>query len=311
MKTINFRLGIAALFLAVSIVSCDKKGDDNNTPDYDAEAAAQSDDQFSFASQVDAVAADGNLVIQNVGSLSGREYDVVTGLCNGTYTANVAGDPKTFTITYNGANCLSTYSRTGTVTFSMPASTTWKTAGAVVTVTYTNLVVTRTIDNKKITINGSHTITNVTGGLLSNLASSGPITHSVTSQGMSVKFGDETARTWQVSRNQTYSYNNGIVLTITGTHTEGNVTGIAEWGINRFGRQFTSVISQPLVFRQDCNFRLTAGQVQHTVPIFNATATFGLDANGESAGCPGTGAYYCKIMWTGPNNNSHTAIFPY
>jgi hypothetical protein len=310
MKKVNLFLGISALLLAVTIISCDKKGSDDDATNFDEEAAAQSDDQYSFSSQIDAVAADANLVISTNGSLTGREHDVVAGLCNATFTANTAGDPKTVTITYNGANCINTYSRTGTVTVSMPANTTWKTAGAVVTVTYNNLVVTRTIDSKSITINGSHTITNVSGGLLVNLAN-GPITHSVTSQGISVKFGNETARTWKVSRQQVYSYNNGIVLTISGTHTEGNVTGIAEWGTNRFGREFTSVISEPLVFRQDCNFRLTAGQVKHTVPVFNATATFGLDTNGESASCPGLGAYYCKINWTGPNNNSHTVIFPY
>lgn len=311
MKKINFRLGISALLLVVTIISCDKKGDDNDTPNYDLEAAAQSDDQFSFSAQVDMVAADANMIIASNGSLSGREHDVLPSICNATFSANTTGDPKTFTITYDGANCLSTYSRTGTVTVSMPANTTWKTAGATITLTYNNLVVTRTLDNKSITINGSHTITNVTGGLLTNLSTSGPITHAVASNGMSVKFGNETARTWKVSRDQTYSYNNGIVLTITGTHTEGNVTGIAEWGTNRFGREFTSVISEPLVWRQDCNFRLTAGQVKHTVPVFNATATFGLDANGEAAACPGLGAYYCRINWTGPNNNSHTVTFPY
>jgi hypothetical protein len=192
----------------------------------------------------------------------------------------------------------------------MPSGTNWKNAGAVLTVTYTNLVITRTIDSKMITINGSHAITNVSGGLLTDLAGQGTITHSITSNGISVKFGNETQRTWQVSRQQVYTYNNGIVLTITGTHTEGNVTGIAEWGTNRFGRAFTSIISEPIVFRQDCNFRLTSGQIKHTVPVFSATATFGLDANGEAASCP-AGAFYGKIIWTGPNNTSHTFLFPY
>lgn len=309
MKKSIFRLSVTAVFLVAVIISC-KKNDAVNT-NYDAEATAQADDDYNFSAQLEAVSTETDLILQSSSSYAGRLMDL-PGVCNAVFSMDTAaGNPRTITITYDGTNCLGTHTRTGTVVASMPAGTRWKNAGAVITLTYTNLVVTRVIDNKSITINGSHTLTNVSGGLLINLPALGTITHAINSTGMTVKFDDNTQRTWQVSRQRTFTYNNGIVVTVTGTHTEGNVTGIAEWGTNRFGRAFTSVISQPLVFRQDCSFRLTSGQIQHTVPVFNATATFGLNAGGSPTSCPVTGSYFCKIIWTGPNNNSHTVIFPY
>jgi hypothetical protein len=187
----------------------------------------------------------------------------------------------------------------------------WKNAGAIVNVNIQNLRITRISDNKSITINGTHTYTNVSGGLLINLATLGTITHTLTSSNMSVTFDNNSQRTWQVAKQRVFTYNNGIVVTTTGTHSQGAVTGIAEWGINRFGRTFTTAITQPLVVRQDCNFRLTSGKVEHVTPVFNATVTFGLDSAGNPTTCPGLAAYYMKIVWTGPNGNPHTIIWPY
>jgi hypothetical protein len=107
-----------------------------------------------------------------------------------------------------------------------------------------------------------------------------------------------------------YTYSNGVVLTITGDHTDGNNTGIAEWGTNRFGHAFTTSITQPLVIRQDCAFRLTSGQITHQ-GFGTSTATFGLDASGNATSCPVTGHYYYKLTWTGAGGNTHTLLFPY
>lgn len=315
-----FRISLAALLLAAIIVSCSKNDKDNNTDttNYDSEAQAQSDDQNNFSTQLDAVANDAELLFESNASYSGREAveqgrldDVLPGLCNASFVMDTSGNTRKITVTYNGATCLGNYSRTGVVVISMPAGVRWKNAGAVITLSYQNLVITRVADNKSITINGSHTITNVSGGLVVRLAVSGPITHTITSDGMSVKFGDGTERTWKVARQRVFSYNGGVVVTVTGTHTEGNETGIAEWGTNRFGRSFTSAITQPLVIREDCSFRLVSGQIKHTLPVFTATATFGLNSAGQPTTCPGLGSYYVKIEWSGPNNNVHSLILPY
>ena len=172
-------------------------------------------------------------------------------------------------------------------------------------------LITRTLDNKSITLNGTQTYTNVTGGLLINLPTLGTITHTITSSNLSITFDNNQQRVWQVARQRSFTYNNGVVITVTGMHTEGNITGVAEWGTNRFGHSFTTAITSSLIFRQDCNFRLTSGEVKHATQLFNATVTFGLDVSGNPTGCPGTAPYYLKAVWTGPLGNTHSVILPY
>jgi hypothetical protein len=128
---------------------------------------------------------------------------------------------------------------------------------------------------------------------------------------MSVTFDNGSQRTWMVAVQRVFTYNNGVVITSTGTHTDGSNINIAEWGTNRFGHAFSTSILEPLVVRQDCSFRLVSGKVKHTAPAVTATATFGLDASGNPTGCPGTGHYYYKLEWTGPGGNLHTVILPY
>jgi hypothetical protein len=305
-------LGISLMtaFLVVSIISCKKN--DSKEQDFNTEASVQSDDQAQFSTQVDAVANETNVLLETTGTLANKGEDMQGLVCNATVVADSSNSARTITITYAGADCSGFYTRTGTVLVSIPAGVHWKNAGAAITITYTNVVVTRVADNKSITINGAHTVTNISGGLLVNLPSLNNITHSITSNGMTVKFENNTQRTWQVARQRVFTFNNGVVITTTGTHTEGNNTNIAEWGTNRFGNVFTSSITAPLVVRQDCNFRLVSGQIKHSVPLFTAVATFGLNAEGNPTTCPaGSGHYYVKIMWTGLAGNSHTVIFPY
>jgi len=258
------------------------------------------------------VANDADATLEVSASFTGRLDRVHTNIiCDATVAFDTTADPLTATITYNGTNCLGTRTRTGVVVLSMAKGVHWKDANAAINVTFQNFKVTRLSDNKSITINGTMTYTNVSGGLLINLASLGTVTHSITSSNMSVTFDDNTQRTWQVAKERTFSYDNGVVISTSGTHTDGSVTHIAEWGTNRLGHTFTSSTVEPIVIRQDCNWRVVSGQIKHTTALVTAVATFGLDAAGNATSCPGTGHYYFKIVWTGPGGNSLTLIMPY
>jgi hypothetical protein len=300
----------AAIFsLSFIFTACQKSA--TTDTDYSNESTVQSDDQSRFSSESDAVSDDADASLDATPGFTGRGDQVQTLICNATVVVDTVSNPRTITITYNGNNCQNTRSRTGVVVISMAQGVRWRNPGAVVNVNIQNLKITRLSDGKSITINGTHTYTNVTGGLLVNLATLGTITHTITSSNMSVTFDNNTQRTWQVAKQRVYTYNNGIVISTTGTHTEGGVSGIVEWGTNRLGRTFTTAITQPIVVRQDCNFRITGGMVSHSTSVFNATVTFGLDSNGNPTSCPGTGSYYMKIVWTGPGGNPHTIIWPY
>ncbi len=293
--------------ILISFTACKKESKTENT-----EIATHSDDQSRFATEIDAVANDADVALESSPSFTGRYQGTQGIICDATIAVNTTSNPRTITITYDGTNCLGNRTRTGVVVISMAQGVQWKNAGASVTVTFQNLKITRVRDNKSITINGSQTYTNVSGGLLINLATLNTITHAITSSGLSITFDNNSQHNWQVAKQRVFTFvNNSVVITTTGTHTDGNNTGIAEWGTNRFGAAFATSIIEPLVVRQNCDFRLTSGKVKHTTPVATATATFGLDVNGNPTSCPGTGSYYCKVAWTGPNGNTLTIIFPY
>lgn len=296
-----------SLALLISFTAC-KKSDNN---DNSSETKTHAEDQNQVSQQLSALANEASLSIESSPSFSGRQQQPQFVICDATITYDSTSNPRKITITYDGSiTCHPGWSRTGSVVLSMAQGVQWKNPGATITATYQNVKLTRTLDNKSITINGSHNLTNVSGGLLYNLASLQTITHTLSSNGMSLKFDDNTQRTWQIARKHVFTYSNGIVTTISGNHTNGGNTNIAEWGTNRFGNDFTTSITSPLVFRQDCNFRLTAGEVKHE-GFGTATAKFGLDANGNPASCPGLGLYYMKLSWTGPGGNTFSSIWPY
>jgi hypothetical protein len=297
-----------ALTLLISFAACKKEAGNNNND----EITTHSDDQSQFSAEIDAVANDASIAIESTPSFSGRFQGVQGVICDATIAVDGNSNPRTITITYDGTNCLGGFhTRTGVVVISMPQGVQWKNAGAAITVTFQNLKITRVRDNKSITINGSQTYTNVSGGLLINLPNLNSITHTITSSGLSIKFDNNTQRSWQVAKQRVFTYSAGVVISTTGLHTDGNTSGIAEWGTNRFGGAFTTQIQEPLIVRQDCSFRLTSGKVKHATPLVNGVVTFGLDASGNPASCPGTGTYYFKVVWTGPNGNSITVIRPY
>lgn len=302
-------LSLITISLAVSFTAC-QKDKETTGANAETEAKTHSDDDTRFANEVDAVAGDANLMLESTGGFANRGDQVQSLICDATVVVDTMSNPRTITITYLGTNCLGNRTRTGVVILSMPQNIRWKDAGATITVTYQNLKITRVSDNKSITINGTKTITNQTGGLLFTLPSVNNITHLINSSGMSVTFDNGAQRSWQVARKHVFTYNNGVVLSISGNHTENGVTNIAEWGTNRFGGAFTSSTLSPVVIRQDCNFRITGGEVKHTTPNITAISTFGLDATGNPTTCP-AGVYYLRLVWTSPGGNSHTIILPY
>ena len=317
MKTKIVLLLATVFFLVAIFTACKKENNNSQKNDNSAEVAVQSDDQSRFSTEIDAVATDADISIENSSGFTGRISQgqsplLVDTVCDANVAYDIASDPRTITITYNGGNCWGTRTRTGKVIISMAQAVHWKDPGAQLTLTFQDLKITRVSDNKSITINGTQTYTNVSGGLLINLLTLGTITHSITSSNMSITFDDGTQRTWNVSKQRVYTFGGtNVSVTITGTHTEGAVTNIAEWGTNRLGHAFTSSTVQPVVIRSDCNFRVTSGEIKHVLPNVAADATFGLDASGNPTSCPGAGHYYFKIVFTGSGGNSITLIMPY
>lgn len=325
MKTKNlFRLTILAATFSTVLLGC-KKDNTNSTPDGATVSAANiqtsSEDLTMVSNESSAVTDDAIAALNGNASISGtigRTYGtegIKIPVCDATITYDTTSTTKTITIVYNGGNCSGNRTRTGTVTIAVPKGQHWRKAGSSVVITIDNLTITRVKDGKSIVINGTKTITNTSGGLLQDLATSSSIVHNVTAQ-LSITFASGLTRDWQVSKQRVFTYNNGIVETVTGTHSDGTNNNIAIWGTNRFGVTFTNMITSPRVFEQSCDFNLTSGQdsIVRSDKI-TSVITYGLEANGNVAtSCPisGGGFYYAKLVWTNGNNGKvYTYIFPY
>ncbi len=301
---------VATLSAGLFFSSCkkDKAADNSDVTEFQV----QSDDQARFTTETDAIDDDVNAALENNGgSYAQRPLNPTTPLpihCDATVTVDTVSTPRKITITYNGLNCLGNRTRTGTVVISFSPNFRLSAPGASYTITAQNLKITRLSDNKSITINGEKTITNVSGGKLRDLATrTSPIIHDVTSNGITVTFDNGTQRSWQVLKRRTFTYDNGIVIAVSGRGPQ----GVAEWGINRFNNAFTSAVLEPLTVKQSCDFRLVSGKIQHKGPLVTTTTTFGLDASGNPVtSCPG-GAFYYQVVWTGPNGNSYSHLGVY
>jgi len=328
------RITIAVCLLScISIYSCKKDmsaASDTTT----ANLTSTGDDQAQVSAESDIITNDANTALNGQSDFSGSlsssvsiagntEVNDVNGttqvsglinihqfICDATITYDTSNNQRVITIVYDGTNCWGNRTRTGTVTISMPVGQRWKDAGATATINIVTLTITRLSDGKSIVLNGTKTITNVSGGLLKDLATLQTITHNITGS-LKIDFKNGTSRTWNVSKKRVFTYNNGIVITTSGTYSDGTDNNIAEWGTNRFGETFKSLISAPKVIRQDCDFRLVSGQNTIVTDKGTAVITYGLDSNGEPTSCPGTGSYYFKLVWTGVNGKTYTIIRPY
>jgi hypothetical protein len=308
------------------------KKDNNSSTQSDSDLQTQSDDQTRVSNENDAIGDDVTASLSASGNIAGSSvspnirYGVTVDgggpdtlknalICDALVVADTISNPHTLTITYNGTNCAGNRTRTGVVVISIPAGVHWKDQGATVSVSIQNLKITRNSDKKSITFNGTHLYTNVSGGSLTQLylGTLASITHTVTSNNMSITFDNGAQRTWSIARQRVYTYSNGVAkVTLTGTHTDGATQGISDWGTNRFGNSFTAVISQPLVISSGCAFQLISGQVQLTNAAGMTTITFGLDSTGIATGCPVIGAYYYfKLVWAGNAGKTYTFILPY
>jgi hypothetical protein len=305
----NIRLlSVITLTLFTTFIAC-KKDSSQQQEEQGSDLTVHSEDQARVSNEMDAVDLDVNFVLEQNTSFSGR----LTGdsICAATVVYDTLNNARKITITYNGADCGGFKIRTGSIVIAMASGVRWKDSGAQIHVTYQNFKVTRKSDQKSITINGAHTLTNAEGGLLRDLMQGrSTIVHTI-SGNLSITFNDGTQRSWQVARKRVYTLANGGTITITGTHTDGTQTNIAEWGTDRFGVPFSTSITQPLVISANCQFRLISGQVQHNRLASSASVTFGLDKNGAVTTCPASGSFYYKLTWTGPGGITQTYIAPY
>jgi hypothetical protein len=330
MKTTTiYRLIVITVFTGM-LFSCKKSNSDSgSSATSSTDLKTSSDDQTRVSTESDAAFDDVNTAMTSQASVTGSDLNpgirhteidggggdtVKSYICDATVTLDTTDNPHTLTITYNSTNCALDRTRTGSVVVSWTPGVRWSTAGAVITVAFQNLAITRLSDNKTITLNGTHTYTNVSGGSLISLPNNPgtTITHTITSTNMSITFDNGAKRNWNVARQRVYSFSGGYVITTTGTNTVGSVTGVSEWGTDRFGNSFQTIIAQPRVISQGCSWQMTAGEVQLSNAAGTTTITYGLNAGGTATSCPVSGTYYFELSWTAAvSGKAYSVLLPY
>ncbi|HEV2479188.1 MAG TPA: hypothetical protein VGS79_05980 [Puia sp.] len=332
MKATNlYRFLFATTLCGLLFTACKKSSSSSSNDSSQSDLQTQSDDQSRVSNETDAAFDDVTTVMTGEATITGSSvtpgirYGVETDggnqdtvknsyICNATVTFDTVDNPHTITITYNGKTADSLRSRTGSIVISWKAGTHWTTAGDSVTVQFENLAITRLRDNKAITFNGTHIYTNVSGGSLLGLAlgQTTQITHTITSNNMSITFDDGSQRTWSFARQRVFTYNGGLVITESGFHTSGTMTDISEWGTNRFGNSFTAQITTPIVVASSCSWQASAGVYVLTNNAGVLTLTFGLNSAGQATGCPiSPSVYYFQLVWAGSGGKTYSITLPY
>ncbi len=300
------------LMMATIFVSCTKTAIDNVKTE-SVKIAAEADKQSRFSKELTSFANDANILLQSKLFTHGKFEKEMSSLCNVTATIDSSGANYITTLNYNGLNCAGTGNFNGLVVLTVLKRVNWKDAGATMNCNFKNLKIVRVTDNKSINIDGILSVTNVSGGKISDLPTKGSITNTLEGSNIKVTFEDNTYLTLHEATQRFYTLNNGVVvITTTGTHTEGSITGVSEWGVDDTGSNFITAYTKPLVMKQDCDYRIGYGEATTTKPNGKTVITFGLDATGNPTGCPGTtGVYYFKTDFTNNNGSTTSALAAY
>lgn len=310
-----FKSIIAVAFAVLIIAGCKKE---EEAPVVPPVTSAENASQTTRASDQSNTENESNQAMDEANSAMG-EVSTTRSVqsCGMTIDSTYKASGKLI-LNYDGTSC-SGKIRTGSITIQLPFSngiiTTWSTIGATATLTFNNYKVTYVSNNKSLTFNGTHSVTNVNGGGWLQLYFGTPIVHKVRAN-MQLTFDDGTTRTWMAAEKRTLSYNNVtevLKASTIGDTTLGGHVSVAFWGVNRIGESF--IIDMPTAFSYDINNPITnciykplTGVIVHYGVVHSLTLTYGVDASGyATTSCP----FGYKFSWTDGNGANQQIILPY
>ncbi|MES2388461.1 MAG: hypothetical protein V4543_10705 [Bacteroidota bacterium] len=310
-----------ALLLSVGMLtfSCKKdKDDDSAKPDQatiNAEISKQSvqaaDESALQAESDDAIALATDTVLAEMPNYYGGRLAAVS-VCGGTITKDSAD--RSFTITFDNSSICANKIRSGSIKVKLTTGNHFRDAGSVLSLTFTDYNVRRTIGDstRNFKFNGTHTVENVNGGQLASLTVSNPVVWKIRGN-MSINFDNGTVkRSWKVYRKRTFAREGvfNYTSTLEGDTTINSVSGFTEVGTNRFGDDYTVQVSTPVVSGNLCGWwRPKSGVKLFSGIKHNITLTYGVNALGSpvESGCAG----FFKIAWNGADGVARTKVIRY
>jgi hypothetical protein len=299
-----------AIGTIITLNSCKKAA---TTTSNDSTSAA---DASNVSSAMNATNDDATNATSTNASMSGKTagFELLCGALSTVDSVN-----GIVTITYSGAECTGGVKRLGTVTVTLlnyAQGARWKNAGATLQVAYSNLVVTNILSGASYTINGTHYITNVTGGLAYQVMDgnvTGTVAYKHVADNFSITFADGQQRTWSVRRTRSFTGTiAGLVRTITlaGDTMINGENNVEIWGTNSNGDAFSSSLVAPIVSNNICGYyHPVSGEYTHFVANRSVDVLFGVNTLGNTV-TVGNCAFGYKVTYT-VNGNTKTIVLPY
>ena len=297
MKKVILAFSLSLLIASViTLNSCKKETTTVND-------SASAEDATNVSNALSATNDDATNAAGSNSSISGKTDGFET-LCSGLATVDSVNG--IITITYNGPDCSNTIRRLGTVTVTLEAyaqGARWKSPGATLQLSYSNLVITNIATGASFTLNGTHYITNVSGGLAYQVidgAVSGTVVHKHVAN-FNVTFPNGTQKNWSIRRTRTFTGSGLLTLktiTLTGDTMVNGENNVELWGSNRNGDAFTASLIAPVVVSNVCGYyHPISGEYTQFIANRTMDILFGVDASGNPATnsvCP----YGYKITYT-------------
>jgi hypothetical protein len=305
MKTIRLITFMLVAAVAIGTQSCKKDSNEgtSGTGNDDATQMQQAADESAYAQESESAMNDADNAMSYSGF--GKGGFKIDGAVIDSFTVD-----KKLVITYSGNNGNGSRHRSGKISIQLTSGSHWRDQGAVVTITFTNYVVKNNSSGKKITLNGTYTVTNMTGGSIIFLGQGDSVSHR-TMGTMSISFDGSTQRQWTVTRDRVIGKTNSgtYYISIKGFGVEGSENNVAVKGATRSGKSFMTVISSPVVFSSSCSWNAIRGSVVYKGMGTDVNVTYGVDASGdiENTGCP----YGYRVNWINASGEAKIAVVKY
>ena len=298
MKKILF---LILCFTALFFTNCKK----NNTIDLPTDTTTLqqlSKDDINVDNSIDESMNDASLIVGNNTKSQWLP-------CNATLdSVKTFSDTIHYYITYNGLNCSQKIFRQGNVIIKQRVHSNWIDAGTTIVVNHINFKVWKVVNpDKWIIINGTKSLKNVNGGLISELGYHlTSVIHKIEGY-VVVTFENNTTKTWNIRRIRTFTGNfndQKLMMTVDGFGSADGYDNLVTWGTTRDGENFYSQILTSVFFKQTCDWNPCGGIRKYSIPSDSksATITYGYNDNNEPIvgdECP---TKY-KLDWVKGNKN--------
>jgi hypothetical protein len=305
-KFLKLSIMMTATFMLM-LSACKKEDTTDNS--------ISAEDNSSVSSGLNSTTDDAANAVGGIQALSGKTEGFAH-LCGASIDSSQKAN-GIIMVTFNGTDCSNRVTRSGSITATLDnyaSGTRWADAGAVLHLQFNNVVITNSANGNSFTLSGTHTLTNVTGGLAWRIMDgldAGIVTHRHEANNFQLTFPDGSQRTWSVNRLRTFSNVGGVrTITISSDHSENGTVNADSWGTNRRGDAFVNAIVTPVSSNSVCGwYKPTTGEVTHVVNSRSLDVLFGVNAAGDPI-TAGVCAYGFKITFT-RNSRTRTRVVSY